>query len=128
MRRLVILVMVLLVAALPLRGMAAFAADPCAGHHGVAAGAIAPADAGHGCDHAMEGGPQAPVHTGHGHDDGNGADSCAHCVACAAGCGLLVAITTFGAGIPPGVERIPFHPPYAGGHFPTLLDRPPLAL
>lgn len=128
MRRLAIFVMVFLIAALPLRGMAAFAADPCAGHHGVAAGASVPAGAGHGCDQVIEGDPHAPVQAGQGHDGNNGADRCAHCAACAAGCGLLVVMTTFGVGIAPGQERIPFYPPYAGGHFPTLFDRPPLAL
>ena len=127
MRRLVVLLMVVLVAALPLRGMAAFAGDPCGGHHGVSSGVADDGHGAHGCDHAVNDLPAPPL-AEHGHEGGNAADSCAHCVACVAGCGPVVEMPAFHAGPLPGVERIPFRPAYAGGHFPALPDRPPLAL
>lgn len=123
MRRFVAFVMVLLIAALPLRGMASVAPDPCAAGH--ASGEPAAAHHGDcfGCDHAAND-VDVPKH----HDGGAGADGCAHCAACAAGCGALYAPTSLETGSPPGSERIPFRPRHADGHFPTLPDRPPLAL
>ncbi len=126
MRRLVILLMVVLVAALPLRGAAAFAGDPCGDHHGTPAAAAADGHGAHGCDHAADGAP-VPLHADHGQDTGNAADSCAHCVACVAGCGLVASTPMLHSGLAPGLDRIPFRPAYAGGHFPALPDRPPLA-
>lgn len=126
MRRATVFLLALLVAALPMRAVAAFAAGTCANHAGFIVQAAHAHAAEPACEHAM-GDVSLPLHPESGHDGAGGPDTCSHCAACAAGCGLpRVAPALASDPTPDG--RIPFHPPYVGGHFPQLPDRPPLAL
>ena len=120
MKRLSAIVLVLMLAALPLRGVAAVIADLCGPQHSAAA-----MQASHECCDGAE----APDH-GKSHHDGQGQaeGSCSHCAACSVGASAVsdAAIpVTFalphGAPIPFADRRVP-----AG--VTERLDRPPLSL
>lgn len=121
MRRFATFLMVLVVALLPLRGMASLIADPCGPVHVHAPAAEAAEPHCHeeaGTAHAA---PQEGQH-------GDPQVTCAHCATCCSLGTTLPSAASAGSGTVPGVERIPFRSRHAAGIFPPLLDRPPLAL
>jgi hypothetical protein len=105
------IVLVLMLAALPLRGMAAVVAAFCGPQHE----APAQVQAGHECCETGE------------HDAGDAAKStCSHCAACSVGAPMApdqfagVALPATGEGV------IPFQLLRVPGALPDRLDRPPL--
>lgn len=126
MRRVIAVLLALLVAAVPMRAVAVFAAGGCASHPAAAVQSADDQAVEPTCEHAM-GGASLLLHPESGHEGAQGPHTCSHCTACAAGCGLPPLTLSPASGPTPDVGRIPFHPPFAGGHFPHLPDRPPLA-
>ena len=112
------LILLLVVAALPLRGNAGVAAELCAAHHG---GAQAAHAAEHDHDSAHEQG-------GHDGDHPSSASVCSHCAACSVGASLAPDSARPVAVFHAGADRIPFFGARTSGHVPEHLDRPPLAL
>ncbi len=108
-----LLILLLLVAALPLRGYAALAADVCADHHGGTVAAHSHHD--HGSDHKHE----AP--------DGNSSTSsiCSHCASCSVGASVAPEAKPITLPIA-GNDRIPFSDRRKPGHVPAHPERPPL--
>jgi hypothetical protein len=113
------LLIVLLVAALPMRGIAGSLAAPCADHHGGVAVE----------NHAHEEGGH------HGHDSGSGDDqslhtasSCGLCASCCAGAGLLSEAPRAAVLQASAAGPIPFRDRRAPGFVPDHLDRPPTSL
>lgn len=105
------LVLLLLVAALPLRGYAALAGDLCADHHGGAAAAHA--------DHHDQG-----SHHGHkGTRDGtsSGSSSCSHSVGASVASDVKQINLAVGS-----ADRIPFVDRRKPGYVPDHPERPPL--
>ncbi|TAN54404.1 MAG: hypothetical protein EPN19_06335 [Betaproteobacteria bacterium] len=116
-----ILIVLLLLAALPLRGYAAIAAGLCDAHH---SGVAAVKAAVH--DHAAG---------DYGHDgDSGGTDSpefasvCSLCATCSVGASLAPHAVHAIALAPAGASAIPFYGYAASGRVPGTLDRPPLPL
>ena len=116
-----IVIVLLLLAALPLRGYAAIAAGLCDAHHG-------------GLEVV-----QVPVHDqaagDHSHDaDAGEADSanfasvCSLCATCSVGASLAPHAAHAIALAPAGANAIPFYGFIASGRVPGTLDRPPLPL
>ena len=108
----------ILVALIPLRGMAAIVADLCAPHHGAAM------QTSHDC--CAEGEVRGSASHGDHGDSAEG--SCSHCAACSVG---TPALSEFHASLPDapaGARVIPFHDLRAPGFVPEVLDRPPLPL
>jgi hypothetical protein len=105
------LLILLLVAALPLRGYAALAGDICEGHHG--GGAAAAHD--HGSGHE------------HGAPDGSSSisSSCSHCASCSVGASVAPEAKQITLPIA-GSDRIPFFDRRKPGHVPAHPERPPL--
>ena len=107
-----ILIVLLVAAALPLRGYAAVAADLCAEHHGGAQSVQLH-------DH---GSPDAPA--GHGGEHSS-TSSCSHCASCSVGASVApeakhLTLPVAGSG------RIPFLDYRKPAHVPDHPDRPPL--
>ncbi|HEX5611650.1 MAG TPA: hypothetical protein VFX67_03290 [Burkholderiales bacterium] len=106
--------LLLLVAALPLRGYAALAADVCTGHHGGVVSAHA-AQHDHDADHPHEA-PETNTSTSSG---------CSHCASCSVG--ATVAPEAKQISLPvAGADRIPFFDRRKPGHVPDHPERPPL--
>lgn len=108
------LILLLLVAALPLRGYTALAADICAGHHGGAMAAQA-TDHEHGSDHGHE----APDHPS------SSSSSCSHCASCSVGASVAVEAKQITLPVA-GSDRIPFFDRRKSGYVPDHPERPPL--
>lgn len=115
------LLVLLIVAAIPLRGYAAVAAGMCDAHHGGTAT------------------PQSAVHDhtdGHSHeaDAGNKSESsdfatvCSLCATCSVGASLAPDAVRALAFEPARASAIPFYGFIASGLAPDTLDRPPLSL
>ena len=110
-----ILIVLLIAAALPLRGYATVAAELCAGHHGgVQAAHVADHDHDHDSSH------DAP---GHG---GDHASICSHCASCSVGATLASDTPRSVSAVISGADRIPFFDARKPGYVPDHLDRPPL--
>ena len=118
-----IVLLVLLLAALPLRGYAGVLMALCEGHHG---GTVV---------------SQGQVHEhgdGHHHDAGNSDDSggvpthaasmCSVCASCCAGASLAPDAPRVAVFQSSGPDRIAFFDRRPSGFVPDHLDRPPLAL
>lgn len=113
-----ILIVLLVVAALPLRGYAAVAAEFCAGGHG----AVQAQGVEH--DHHHSPGDMS----GHDGDRHSTPSSCSHCASCSVGA-TLAADSTQDVSIPPSsTDRIPFFDARKPGYVPEHPDRPPLGL
>ena len=110
-----ILIALLIVAALPLRGYAAVAADLCAQHHGGAQSEHAQ-DHDHGSTDAQSGhgGEHSPTST------------CSHCASCSVGVSFLSDSAPILNALIGGADRIPFFDARKPVHVPDHLDRPPL--
>ena len=110
-----ILIVLLIAAALPLRGYAAVAADLCAGHHGGA-------QAEHVHDHDHE--------STDGHDANGGEQSstsiCSHCASCSVGASLAPDSAQWVNALINRADRIPFFGARKPAHVPDHPDRPPL--
>jgi hypothetical protein len=116
-RRILRIVIVLLIAAaLPLRGFAALAAELCADHHGGAQAAHA-ADHDHGSDHDP---------SGHDGDHHSTASICSHCASCSVGASLAPDFARDVSALVAGADRIPFFGARESGYVPDHLERPPL--
>jgi hypothetical protein len=115
-----IVLMVMLLAALPLRGYAGVLVAQCEGHHGGAAAAQ---------EHAHEDGDDH--HHDSGEDSGgapHAASVCSVCASCSAGAGLA-APSIQDVVVPlPGASRISFLDRHLPGFVPEHLERPPLSL
>lgn len=118
MRQLSRIVLVLLLAALPLRGMAAVVAELC----GPGQGAAMAQD--HGC--CAEGEAHA-AGAHHGDDEHSAEGSCSHCAACSVGAPVVSEAASLLSDALPGVAAIPFRDRVAPSFVPEVLDRPPLA-
>lgn len=115
------LLMLLIVAAMPLRGYATVAAGMCDAHHG---GTVTL----HAAVHEYAGGHSHEPDTGNQSEASNFASVCSLCASCCGGATLaldsLPAVTTS----PYSAGPIPFDSRAAPGHVPETLVRPPLAL
>lgn len=114
-----VLIVLLLFAALPLRGYAAVATQLCHDQHGGSAA------------HAAEHDPVAA----YGHDSQSGdadhsvaASVCGHCASCCVGASLAPDESAQVVFAPAGTSAIPFQGFAASGRVPGTLDRPPLPL
>ena len=112
------LILLLMVAALPLRGYAALAAELCATHHG-GSQSVHSAEHDHHDGHAPD---------GHDGDHPLSASVCSHCASCSVGASLAPDVARRMAILPRGADRIPFFGVRTPGFVPDHLDRPPLAL
>jgi hypothetical protein len=110
-----ILIVLLIAAALPLRGYAAVAADLCAGHHGGV-------QSQHVHDHDEE---STPEHAGHGGDHAS-TSLCSHCASCSVGASLASDSAQRVNALIGGADRIPFFDARKPGYVPDHPDRPPL--
>ena len=108
-----ILIVLLIVAALPLRGYAAAAADLCAEHHGGG-------QSEHVHDHESTD-PQS----GHGGEHSS-SSTCSHCASCSVGVSFLSDSAPMLNALIGGADRIPFFDARKPVHVPDHLDRPPL--
>ena len=115
-----ILIVLLMLAAVPLRGYAAIAAGLCDAHHGGPAATHAAAHA-HAGDHGDD------SQTGNTKPAGF-ASVCSLCATCSVGASLAPDESRQVAFAPAGASAIPFHGSSASGRVPDILDRPPLAL
>lgn len=115
-----ILIVLLVLAALPLRGYAAIAAGLCDAHHGGLAAAHAAAH-----DHTGDYGDDS--HAGNAEPAGF-ASVCSLCDTCSVGGSLAPDAVHTVAFVPAGASAIPFCGFAASGRVPDTLDRPPLPL
>ena len=115
-----ILLLALLLAALPLRGLAGDLAVPCDEHHGGGAAVIH----GHAQDH---GGNHDGPGDHHGEVPAHAASVCSACASCCAGASLVPDSPIVGLPPPASSDRIAFLPRRISGIVPEHLDRPPLA-
>ena len=112
-----ILIVLLVVAALPLRGYAAAAADLCAEHHGGSqSGQV------HDHDHDHE---STDAQSGHGGEHSSNS-ICSHCASCSVGASFASGSARQVNPSIPGTDRIPFVDARKPVHVPDHLDRPPL--
>jgi hypothetical protein len=112
--------MVMLLAALPLRGYAGVLTALCESHHGGAAVAEEHMHK-HGASHHPDSdqGAGGPSHA---------ASVCSVCASCCAGA-VLAPVTDYGIAVQtPAAFRIPYFDCQVSGFVPEHLDRPPLAL
>jgi hypothetical protein len=117
MSRLAKALLILLLAAIPLRGMAGVIADFCQPQH---QGAVQMADA--GCDSCEHDGTQDE-------EPGNGLDAkCSHCAACSVAVPVVSEFTRGTVHAAAGALLVPFRDRNLPGRLPGRLDRPPLAL
>ncbi len=120
MKRLSTIVLVLMLAALPLRGMAAVIADLCAPPQ------TTETHAAHECCDEGDPQPTTPHHGEHGQSDEG---SCSHCAACSVGAPVVsdasVAVVALAR---PGAPAIAFSDRQVPAGIAERLDRPPLAL
>ena len=116
-----ILLVLLLLAALPLRGYAAIAAGLCDAHHGGMAASNVTAH-----DHANGDGHDA--HAGGKTESADFASVCSLCATCSVGASLAPDAVHAFALAPAGASAIPFDGHAAPGRVPDTLDRPPLSL
>jgi hypothetical protein len=114
-----ILTVLLVVAALPLRGYAALAADLCADHGGKATTGQASE---HNHDHGAADDPKSSGNTDH-HST---ASVCSHCAACSVGASLAPDASKAVTALPGGADRIPFFDTRKPGYVPDHPERPPL--
>lgn len=116
-----IVFLVLLLAALPMRGYAGVLMSLCESHHGGTAVAQEHAHE-HGDSHQHDSDDDAggPSHTA--------ASMCSICAACCAGAGLAPEANHGFVFRTPDTNRIPFHDRQVSGFVPEHLERPPLAL
>jgi hypothetical protein len=119
-----ILIVLLVVAALPLRGYAGALMQYCGDHHGGDAG-------GHAHSHETAEHEDA----GHGHGKSHDEDSSSHsasvcslCTSCCLGATLAADSPRPVAMLALGTVLIPFHAGHVAGFVPEHLERPPLAL
>jgi len=114
-----LLMLVLLLAALPLRGNAGELMVLCEAHHGGAAIAGEHVHE-HGDSHHNDSGDRGgvPAHT---------ASVCSICASCCAGASLAPAAPRVVALQPTGTDRISFSDRIGSGFVPEHFDRPPLA-
>jgi hypothetical protein len=105
------IVLVLMLAALPLRGMAGVVAAYCGPQHD----APAQVQAGHEC-----------CEEGAAHDDAP-RSTCSHCAACSVGAPMVSDLFAGVALAAAGAALIPFQLRRVPGALPHRLDRPPLA-
>lgn len=119
MSRLAKAVLILLLAALPLRGYAGALMASCETHHGGAAAAQAHAHE-HGDGHHADSGDGGgtPAHT---------ASVCGICASCCSGASLAPDANALVAFPAPGIDRTLFFDRRASGFVPESLDRPPLS-
>jgi hypothetical protein len=111
-----ILIVLLIVAALPLRGYAAVAAELCAGHHGGA-------QAAHAAEHDHDSSHETVGHDG---DHPSSLSICSHCASCSVGASLAPDSARPVALLIAGAVRIPFLGARKPGYVPDHPDRPPL--
>jgi hypothetical protein len=119
MKRLSAIILVLMLAALPLRGMAAVIADLCGPQQGAAA------QQSHEC---CDGAEAQAAGSHHGNQQNSADGSCSHCAACSVGTPVL---SEFKQALPemiPATHAIPFSDRRVQGFVPEILDRPPLPL
>jgi len=114
------LVLVVVLAVLPLRGMAAAVAMLC----DLQPGAAVQAQASHECCEGM------PTEPGAHHECGGDAvhGSCGHCATCSVGAFVPSLSTSAVLSAPMDTLSIPFLGRWVAGFVPELFDRPPLAL
>jgi hypothetical protein len=125
MRRIIkALIVLLAVAALPMRGYAAVAATLCAEHHGGAPAAV------HASAHAHADGGAGEMHDRNPAQLESGAQAtvCSVCATCCGGASSAPHASHAPRLAPAGAEPIAFYSFAASGHVPDALDRPPLAL
>lgn len=112
------LILLLIVAALPLRGYATVAAELCAAHHGGV-------QAVHAVEHDDGSAHEQGQHDGDHHSM---ASVCGLCATCMAGATLAPNSARPIAALPGVADRIPFFGARKPGYVPDRLNRPPLAL
>ena len=112
------LLLVLLLAALPLRGYAGELMAPCGAHHGGSAAAQ---------EHVREHGDSYHHNSGDGGTPAHTASMCSICASCCAGASLAPDANALVAFPAPGIDRISFFDRRASGFIPEHFDRPPLA-
>jgi hypothetical protein len=119
-----IVLFVLLVAALPLRGLAAAAFMQCEMHHGAGAllGAQEVLDHGAGHDRAL------PAAGENGDLPPPASSACNLCAGCCVGSPVAPDFARAFAVAEQSLDRTPFAVIHGPGHVPGRLDRPPLAL
>jgi hypothetical protein len=112
-------VLILLLAALPLRGMAGVAAALCGPQHHAPAAMEMPH---HGCE---EGAAHAPAQD----DSGSPVETaCSHCAACSVGSPAVPVVAAVQFPAHAGEPAIPYLHHLQLGYVSERLDRPPLAL
>jgi hypothetical protein len=111
-----ILIVLLIAAALPLRGYAAVAAELCAGHHG-GAPAVHAAEHDHDSTHET---------VGHDGEHPSSLSICSHCASCSVGSSLAPDSAHPVPAFITGADRIPFLDVRKSGYVPDHPDRPPL--
>lgn len=117
------LILLLLLAALPLRGYAALAVAQCEMRHGGATMATqAMHEHGADADRATSGAvdPDDPSRAA--------SSTCSMCAGCCVGSPVAPHFAYALAVTAPSLDRIPFFVSHSPGHVPGRLDRPPLAL
>lgn len=117
-----LLLLVLALAALPLRGIAGLAMVFCDSHHGAG---VATQDAHHGTHGGEAHDGAEPKH----HDTGGGgpASVCSLCAACCVGSSAAPDGGNILGAMPQPALRIPFHGDPIAAVFSKQLDRPPLS-
>lgn len=115
-----ILIVLVLLAALPLRGYAAVAAELCHDNHGGAGTTHLPVEGIAAVD-SGDSGAGSLDHSGF-------ASVCGNCASCCVGASLAPEDCAPFAFAAAGAIAIPFHGSPASGRVPETLDRPPLAL
>ena len=113
-----LLILLLLVAALPMRGYAAVAADLCSAHHG---GAVSATVEGHDHDHGTDDYTALPDR-----ERSTTASICSVCASCSVGTSLAPMPARMIAVAAAGSDRIPFLDVRKTGYVPDPLDHPPL--
>lgn len=114
-----IAILLMLLAALPLRGYASVLMSLCDTHHGGASSSQEHThEHGDGHDHDSDEGSANPSHA---------ASVCSICASCCAGSGLAPDAPQLAVFQAPGCDRIPFFDQLASGFVPEHRDRPPLS-
>ena len=119
MKRLSAIVLVLMFAVLPLRGMAAVIADLCGPSQ------EATVQLSHQC---RDGAEAQAAGSHHGNQENSAGGSCSHCAACSVGAPVMSEFRPVLREAIPGTCAIPFRDPRALWFVSEVLDRPPLAL
>lgn len=111
------MIVLLVVAALPLRSYASVTADLCAVHGGMQASPELEHDHGSADDLSGRAGEHHAT-----------TSTCSHCASCSVGATLAADLTRRVVLIPNGADLIPFFDARKLGHVPDHPDRPPLVL